>query len=80
VGGHHAGFDQPRIADMGTIGWAIVVGLLIVVLPLLPVLVIVWALTKLFDHAADRAARWEIVVQRPTSGKESTSSASLACS
>ncbi|GAA0458723.1 hypothetical protein MUK72_02925 [Halococcus dombrowskii] len=55
MGGHHAGFDQPRIADRGTIGWAMVVGLLIVVLPLLLILVIVWALTKLFDHAADRA-------------------------
>ncbi|WP_275039328.1 DUF7535 family protein [Halococcus thailandensis] len=41
---------------MATIGWTIVAGLLVVTLAPFPVLVVVWALTKLFDRAVDRAA------------------------
>ncbi|EMA46950.1 MULTISPECIES: DUF7535 family protein [Halococcus] len=44
-----------RDTEMDVIGWSILVGLLIVALPLLPVLVIVWVLTRLFDRGADRA-------------------------
>jgi hypothetical protein len=44
-----------RNVEMDTIGWAIFAGLLVVALPLLPVLVVVWLLTKLFGRAADRA-------------------------
>lgn len=44
-----------RNVEMDTIGWAIFAGMLVVALPLLPVLVVVWLLTKLFGRAADRA-------------------------
>jgi hypothetical protein len=44
-----------RNTEMDTIGWAIFAGLLVVALPLLPILVVVWLLTKLFGRAADRA-------------------------
>ena len=44
-----------RNVEMDAIGWAIFAGLLVVALPLLPILVVVWLLTKLFGSAADRA-------------------------
>ena len=44
-----------RNVEMDTIGWAIFAGLFVVALPLLPILVVVWLLTKLFGRAADRA-------------------------
>ena len=36
-------------AEMDTIGWAVFLGMLILLLPLLPLLVLVWAITKLLD-------------------------------
>jgi hypothetical protein len=44
-----------RNTEMDTIGWAIFAGIIVVALPLLPVLAVVWLLTKLFGRAADRA-------------------------
>ena len=44
-----------RNVEMDTIGWEIFAGLFVVALPLLPILVVVWLLTKLFGRAADRA-------------------------
>jgi hypothetical protein len=43
-----------RDAEMDVIEWSILAGLLIVALALLPMLVIVWVPTKLFDRGADR--------------------------
>ena len=43
-----------RDTEMDVIGWSILAGLLIVALALLPMLVIVWVPTKLFDRGADR--------------------------
>jgi len=43
-----------RDAEMDVIEWSILAGLLIVALALLPILVIVWVPTKLFDRGADR--------------------------
>lgn len=36
-------------AEMDVIGWSIFLGLVILVLPLLPVLIVVWAITKVID-------------------------------
>jgi len=36
-------------AEMDVIGWSIFLGLVILVLPLLPILVVVWAITKVID-------------------------------
>jgi hypothetical protein len=44
-----------RNVEMDAIGWVIFLGMLVVALPLLPILVVVWVLTKLFGRAADRA-------------------------
>lgn len=45
-----------RNVEMDTIGWMIFAGLLVVALPLLPILVVVWLLMKVFGRAADQAA------------------------
>ena len=37
---------------MDVIGWGMLLGLLILLVPLLPFLVIVWILTKVFDRIA----------------------------
>jgi hypothetical protein len=44
-----------RNVEMDAIGWTVFAGIVVVALPLLPVLVVVWLLTKLFGRAADRA-------------------------
>ena len=44
-----------RDMEMDTIGWAIFAGLVVVLLPLLPVLVVIWLLTKALDRLAGRA-------------------------
>lgn len=49
------GYRGHRDTEMDAIGWTIFVGLVVVMLPLLPVLVVVWLLTKAFDRAARRA-------------------------
>lgn len=40
--------------EMDTIGWAIFLGIVILLVPLLPFLVIVWVLTKLFGFARNQ--------------------------
>ena len=44
-----------RDVEMDTIGWAIFAGILVIALPLLPILVTIWLLTKLFDRLLGRA-------------------------
>lgn len=39
-----------RDAEMDAIGWTILVGLVVIMLPLLPVLVVVWVLSKVFGR------------------------------
>jgi hypothetical protein len=41
-------------AEMSTIGWAMFLGLVLVLMPLLPFLLIVWVLSKLIDTADPR--------------------------
>ena len=43
-----------RNMEMDAIGWGIFAGLVVVMLPLLPVLVVVWVLMKLFGRAGRR--------------------------
>jgi hypothetical protein len=43
-------------AEMTTIGWLLFVGMLFVLVPLLPFLVIVWLLTKVADYIASQTA------------------------
>ncbi|AXG06165.1 hypothetical protein DU500_06745 [Haloplanus rubicundus] len=39
-------------AEMDAIGWTIFLGMLILFLPLLPVILLVWAITKVLDAVA----------------------------
>jgi len=43
--------DRPD-AEMDTIGWAIFLGLLVLLVPLLPFLVIVWVVSKVVEAVA----------------------------
>jgi len=38
--------------EMDSVGWAIALGMVVLLVPLLPFLVIVWALSKLFEALA----------------------------
>ena len=43
------GYGGRDDVEMNTIGWAIFVGLLILLVPLLPFLVVLWVVSKLLD-------------------------------
>ena len=43
------GYGGRGDAEMNTIGWAIFLGLVILLVPLLPFLVVVWVVNKLLD-------------------------------
>jgi hypothetical protein len=40
--------------EMSAIGWVILAGLVVLLLPVLPFLVVAWAVTRLTDYAAGR--------------------------
>jgi hypothetical protein len=42
-------FRARRDAEMDVVGWSLVVGLSILLLPLLPILLLVWLITKALD-------------------------------
>ncbi|WP_336035501.1 DUF7535 family protein [Halobacterium yunchengense] len=44
-----------RNAEMSSIGWTIFLGLVVVMLPLLPFLVAVWAVGKFLDYTRARS-------------------------
>ncbi|MFC6837027.1 DUF7535 family protein [Halomarina ordinaria] len=48
------GYFGRRDVEMDAIGWALFLGLVILLVPLLPFLVIVWAISKLFEQGASR--------------------------
>ncbi|WP_254542882.1 DUF7535 family protein [Halomarina pelagica] len=49
-------FGRPD-AEMSAIGWALFLGMVILLVPLLPFIAIVWAVSKLFERGAERRAR-----------------------
>ncbi|MFC7212018.1 hypothetical protein ACFQL3_16210 [Natronoarchaeum sp. GCM10025321] len=46
------GVTGKRNIEMDALGWGILVGMLILLVPLLPFIIIVWLLTKVFDFVA----------------------------
>lgn len=46
------GVTGKRNIEMDAFGWGILVGMLILLMPLLPFIIIVWLLTKFFDFVA----------------------------
>ncbi len=47
-------YESRPLFEMNIVGWGMLLGLLILVVPLLPFIVLVWVLTKLFDLLSNR--------------------------
>jgi hypothetical protein len=47
-------YESHGDAEMDSIGWAMFLGMLVLLVPLLPFLLLVWVLGKVIDMAAER--------------------------